>query len=126
MDLIGQRIVEEKLRSELIVLTFGVPGANRKVDVDRPARVPTGVDRLELNSTVCISELIATKEILPRAARSPIRNARILALRVTMPDIHLRALDGRTTVIGNAGDVDVEGERDAFLYGIIRGVRTNV
>jgi hypothetical protein len=74
MDLIGQRIIKEKLGRKLIVPAVGTLGADRKVDVDRPARIPPRVNGLELNGAVCIRELVAAQEILPGGIKSLIGN----------------------------------------------------
>lgn len=54
VDLIGQRVIEEELRCELVVLPVSGPGADGEVDVYGPARIPARVDGQELDPAICI------------------------------------------------------------------------
>lgn len=65
MNLIGDRLVEEELRYELIRVPIRACGANHKVNVDCPARIPTGIDRYELHLACRIGKLETAQELLP-------------------------------------------------------------
>ena len=94
MDLIGQIVVEEKLRCELIGLVVGALGSNRKMDVYRPAGIPAGINRDELNSTVGIRNLVAAQKFLTGGIEALIGYTGINSLSITLPDVHLCTLDG--------------------------------
>jgi hypothetical protein len=74
VDLVRQCIVKEKLGRKLIVFAVGALGADRKVDMDCPARIPPRINRLKLNGAVPIGELVAAQEILPGGIKSLVGN----------------------------------------------------
>ena len=126
MDLVCQRVVEEKLRSELIIISAGTLGTDRKVDVYRSTRIPARIDRLELDPATGVRKLVAAQKFLPAGVKALIGNAGILTVRVAVPDVHLRAFDGSTAIVAKAGNHDVQGERDPFLHRIIGRLGTNI
>ena len=60
VDLIGQRVVEVDLRCELIASSGLGVRADLEMNMDGPARIPAGIDRLKADRAVGVRRLIAT------------------------------------------------------------------
>src|SRR5262249_47995221 len=71
----------------------GVEEAHLDVDVHGAARVPAGIDRLELHAAVGVGDLVAAAVVLPDGARVAHAglHARVGAGPVGVPDVDLRA-----------------------------------
>lgn len=115
VDLLGEGIVEVKLRRKLITPLGRRIGANLEVNVDRSAGVPTGIDCNELDGSICVRHLIAAQELFPDGTETWVRYVRIDAQRVTVPNVHGCASQGRTGATINLRDMKDQTQRYSLL-----------
>src|SRR5713101_9624041 len=71
---VRQRVIEVQLRGELEATPLRRRRPDLEVDVDRPALVPSGIDRRELRAPLFIRHLISTQEFLSDCIEARVLN----------------------------------------------------
>ena len=90
-DLVGNGFVEVKLRCEFLIARRWRSAADFKMDMHRPACVPTGIDGEKLRDAFGVGLLIAAQELFAACVKARVAHVRIDAERVAMPNIDDRA-----------------------------------
>ena len=107
LNLIGDRFIEVKLRSELLSTPGVGTGAYFEVDVDGSSHIQARIDRQELDDSVCVRRLISAEKFLACCIEPSIHvaNARVNTESVTLPNVNDGAADRLAGAAVNAGNL---------------------
>ena len=89
MDAVRQHVVEVQLGCELEAPLSHRRGANLKVNVYRPARIPARVHSDEPSFAARVGDLIASQKLLADGVEIRVLHIRVDALCIAMPNVHL-------------------------------------